>query len=140
TAWNVRRGLLAHRDAARVLASTPPAGPRRLRHIEAVLRILRAAGLSERDAAHTAYHLNNFVTEFAADEGRLATYVAKVPGASRRKILSEVRRQFKSLPRDEYPTIVALADYLAEDAQDALFQFGIDIWLRGIEGLAKRKS
>jgi AcrR family transcriptional regulator len=139
TAWNVRRGLLAHRDAARVLASTPPAGPRRFRHIEGVLRILRSAGLSERDAAHTAYHLNNFVTEFAADEGRLATYVANVPGASRRKILSEVRRQFKSLPKDEYPTVVALADYLAEDAQDALFQFGIDVWLRGIEGLAKKK-
>ena len=33
-AWNVRRGLLAHRDAARVLASTPPFGPRRLKHIE----------------------------------------------------------------------------------------------------------
>src|SRR5215471_5519711 len=49
--WNVRRGLLAHRDAARVLASTPPAGPQRLRHIEAVLRILRSAGLNDRDAA-----------------------------------------------------------------------------------------
>src|SRR5215510_13131524 len=44
SAHNVRRGLLAHRDAARVLASTPPAGPRRLRHVEAILRTLRAAG------------------------------------------------------------------------------------------------
>src|SRR5262245_63507445 len=29
-----RRVLLAHHDAARVLASIPPAGPRRLRHID----------------------------------------------------------------------------------------------------------
>jgi TetR/AcrR family tetracycline transcriptional repressor len=137
--WNVRRGLIAHRDGARVLASTPPAGPRRLRHVEAILRILRAAGLSDRDAARAAYHLNNFVTEFAADEGRLATYVATVPGASRRKILAEVRRQFRSLPKDEYPTIVALADHLTEDAQDELFQFGIDMCLRGIQALAKRE-
>lgn len=137
SAWNVRRGLLAHRDAARVLASTPPAGPRRLRHIEAVLRILRAAGLTDRDAARAAYHLNNLVTEFAADEGRLATYAATVPGSSRRKILAQVRRQFKSLPAREYPTIVALADHLTEDAQDALFQFGIDICLRGIQALVK---
>src|SRR5579864_3975430 len=79
SAWNVRRGLLAHRDGARVLASTPPAGPRRLRHVEAVLRILRAAGLKDRDAAWTAYHLNNVVTEFAADEGRLASYAAAAP-------------------------------------------------------------
>jgi len=138
SAWNARRGLLAHRDAARVLASTPPAGPRRLRHVEAVLRILRTTGLSDRNAARAAYHLNNFVTEFAADEGRLATYVAAVPGSSRRKILAEVRRQFKSLPASEYPTIVALADHLADDDQDALFQFGIDMCLRGIEALAAR--
>ncbi len=138
SAWNVRRGLLAHRDAARVLASTPPAGPRRLRHIEAILRTLRAAGLTDRDTARAAYHLNNFVTEFAADEGRLATYVASVPGSSRAKLMTEVRRQFKALPKDEYPTIVALADHLTDNAQDALFQFGIDMCLEGIQALARR--
>src|SRR5262249_31081652 len=134
--WNVRRGLLAHRDAARVLASTPPAGPRRLRHIEAVLRVLRDAGLNDRDAARAAYHMNNFVTEFAADEARFASFAAQ-PGMSRRKALAEVRRQFQSLPDDQYPTIVALADALTEDAQDALFTFGIDLFVRGIEALAK---
>jgi TetR/AcrR family tetracycline transcriptional repressor len=138
-AWNVRRGLLAHRDAARVLANTPPVGPRRLKHIEAVLQALRAAGLKDRDAARAAYHLNNFVTEFAADEARFAAYAA-TPGASRRKILGEARRQFKSLPEHEYPAIVALADHLTEDAQDELFQFGIDMCLRGIQALVKRDA
>ena len=138
-AWNARRGLLAHRDAARVLASTPPAGPRRLRHIEAVLGILRAAGLKDRDAARAAYHLNNLVTEFAADEGRFAAYTAAA-GSSRGEVLREMRRQFKSLPKDEYPTIVALANHLAEDAGDALFQFGLDMCLRGIEALVKRDA
>jgi TetR/AcrR family tetracycline transcriptional repressor len=138
-AWNARRGLLAHRDAARVLASTPPAGPRRLRHVEAVLRILRAAGLKDRDAARAAYHLNNLVTEFAADEGRLAAYAAG-SGSSRRQILGEMRRQLKSLPKDEYPSIVALADCLAEDAQDALFEFGLDLCLHGIEALVKSNA
>jgi AcrR family transcriptional regulator len=133
-AWNARRGLLAHRDAARVLAATPPAGPQRLRHIEAVLRILRESGLDDRDAARAGYHLNNFITEFAADEARFAAF-ANQPGSSRRKILAEARRQFKSLPEQEYPTIVALADDLTEDAQDELFQFGIDMCLRGIRDL-----
>jgi TetR/AcrR family tetracycline transcriptional repressor len=134
---NVRRGLLRHRDAARVLASTPPAGPRRLRHVEAVLRILRDAGLNDHDAARAAYHVNNFVTEFAADEARFASFASQ-PGMSRRKVLAEVRRQFKSLPLDEFPTVVALADALTEDAQDALFKFGIDMHLRGIEALIRR--
>src|SRR5215475_8972160 len=48
-ARNVRKGLLAHRDAARLLAITPPFGPRRLRHIESVLRTLRASGLIDGD-------------------------------------------------------------------------------------------
>lgn len=137
-AWNVRRGLLAHRDAARVLANTPPVGPRRLKHVEQVLRALRAAGLKDNDAAHAAYHLNNFITEFAADEARFAAY-ATSPGSSRRKILAEARKQFKSLPVEEYPTIVALADHLTEDNQDDLFQFGIDMFVRGLKSLAKRE-
>jgi TetR/AcrR family transcriptional regulator, tetracycline repressor protein len=137
-AWNVRRGLLAHRDAARVLASSPPIGPRRLRHIEAVLRILRTAGLRDRDVARAAYHLNNFVTEFAADEARFAAY-ASAPGSSRRKVLADARKQFASLPRSEYPTIVALAAHLTEDAQDQLFQFGIDMCLRGIQALVTQR-
>jgi TetR/AcrR family tetracycline transcriptional repressor len=138
-AWNVRRGLLAHRDAPRVLASTAPFGPRRLRHIESMLRILRAAGLSGRDAARAAYHCNNFVTEFAADEARFAAF-AGAPGAGRRKLFAEARRLFKSLPREEYPTIVELADDLTENDPDALFEFGVEIWLRGIHALARRGS
>ena len=86
-----------------------------------------------------AYHLNNFVTEFASDEGRFVAYAA-VAGSSRRKILTEVRRQFKSLPPDEFPTLVTLADHLTEDAQDDLFQFGIDMCLRGIQSLATREA
>jgi AcrR family transcriptional regulator len=136
-ARNVRRGLLAHRDAARLLAVTPPFGPRRLRHIESILQILRRAGLSGRDAVRAAYHCNNFVTEFAADEARFTAFAA-APESSRRKLLAQARKHFKSLPPDEYPTIVALADELSEDDQDGLFQFGIEIWLRGLEALTKR--
>jgi TetR/AcrR family tetracycline transcriptional repressor len=138
-AWNVRRGLLAHRDAARVLAATPPFGPRRLQHIEAMLKILRAAGLGGRDAARAAYHANNFVTEFAADEARFAAFAA-APGSSRRKVLAQARRAFKSLPRDEYPTLVSMADDLTFDDQDELFQFGVDVLLNGLEPLLKRRA
>src|SRR5262249_58826466 len=49
-AWNVRRGLRAHRDGARVLASTAPFGPRRPRPDAASVGVLRAAGLRDPDA------------------------------------------------------------------------------------------
>jgi Tetracyclin repressor-like, C-terminal domain len=103
------------------------------------LRILRAAGLRDRDAARAAYHLNNFVTEFAADEARFAAY-ASTPGSSRRKLFADARKHFASLPKNEYPTIVALAEHLTEDAQDELFEFGINMCLRGIQSLSKRRT
>jgi TetR/AcrR family tetracycline transcriptional repressor len=139
-AWNVRRGLLVHRDAARLLAVTPPFGPRRLRHIESVLKVLRLAGLSGRDAARAAYHCNNFVTEFVADEGRFTAF-ADAPGSSRKRVFAQAQKHFKALPRDEYPTLVELADELTEDNPDDLFRFGLEIWLRGLEQLkADRNS
>ena len=137
-AWNVRRGLLAHRDAARVLAATPPFGPRRLRHIEALLKTLRDAGLSSREAARAGYHANNFVTEFAADEARFAAFSA-APGSNRRKVLAQARQAFKSLPRAEYPTLVSMADDLTFDDQDELFRFGVDLLLNGIERLTNQR-
>jgi len=130
-AWNVRRGLGAHRDGARVLASTAPFGPRRLRHIDNMLGILRAAGLSDRDAVRAAYHGNNFVTEFAADEARF--------GSASRKQSADMRKMFKSLPQNDYPNIVALADHLAFDDMDALFEFGIEMWLHGIRAFSRSR-
>jgi len=135
-AHNFRRGLLAHRDAARLLATTAPFGPKRLRHIESVLRVLRSAGLNGRDAARTAYHLNNFVTEFVADEGRFAQAASSL-GTTTRKMLADARKQFAALPKDQYPTVVELAPHLAEDDAEGLFQFGFEIWIRAIEQLSR---
>jgi AcrR family transcriptional regulator len=137
-AHNVRRGLLAHRDGARLLAATRPAGPRRLRHIEQVLRALRLSGLDDRDVARTAYLLNNFVTEFAADEARYAAAAATI-GVSRRKMFAAVRKQFQDLPPDQFPSLVSLAGPLTEDDPDALFQTGIEVLLRGIEARVRRR-
>jgi TetR/AcrR family tetracycline transcriptional repressor len=135
TARRARKGLLAHRDAAQLLASTMPFGPRRLRHIEAILRILRSAGLSGPDATRAAYHFNNLVTEFVADESRFAS-MASTTGLSRRKMYAQTRKLFSSLPADEYPVIVELANDLSTDDPDGLFEFGVEVWLRGLVNLA----
>ncbi len=134
-ARNTRRVLLAHRDAAQLLAVTMPFGPRRLRHIELLLRVLRSAGLSGRDATRAAYHFNNLVTEFVADESRFAA-MAGTTASSRRKMYAQVRKLFKSLPADEYPVIVELADFLGENDPDGLFEFGVAVWLRGLAALS----
>jgi AcrR family transcriptional regulator len=131
-AFNHRRVLLAHRDAARLLASTPPAGPQRLRHVEAMLRVLLAAGFRERDAAWALYHFNNLVTEFVADEVRLAA-AAEAAGASRSELMARARAELEALPAAEFPTLVRLAADVASDDSEALFAFGVRLWLRGLE-------
>lgn len=136
-AWSVRRGLLAHRDAARLIASLPPAGPRRLRAIDTVLGLMLSAGLTDRDAVRAAYHVNNFITEFVADEARFAQ-AAEAAGKTRDELAAEARQQLRSLPADQYPNVTQLADYLAGDEMDALFQFGVDVWLEAIERLRQR--
>src|SRR5438034_1267401 len=88
------------------------------------------AALALRDAARAAYHCNNFVTEFAADEARFSALAAD-SRSSRRKVFAQASKHFKSLSRDEYPTIVELADDLTADDPDDLFRFGLEIWLRG---------
>jgi TetR/AcrR family tetracycline transcriptional repressor len=138
-ARQARRQLLGHRDAARLLASVPPAGPRRLRHIEAVLRLLLAAGFAPQDAVRAAYHFNNLVTEFAADEARLAT-AAEAVGISPQALLAEARRQFQALPPDEYPSLIRLADHLADDDPDDSFEFGLHVWIGGLERLLERRE
>jgi len=138
-ARNTRRVLLRHHDAARVLASIPPAGPRRLRHIERALQVLVDAGFSNRDAAWAAYHFNNLVTEFVADEVRLAS-AASAAGFSREEVLAEGRAQLAALPEAEFPTLRRLAEEVATTDADAQFEFGLDVWLRGMAALLTQKE
>jgi hypothetical protein len=53
-------------------------------------------------------------------------------------VFADARRYFQSLPRDQYPTVVELADDLTECDPDGLFEFGLEVWLRAIQGLARR--
>jgi len=130
----VRSGLLQHRDAARLMASLPPGGVHRLNHIEAILGVLRAAGFSGRDAAWAAYHFNNLVTEFVADEVRLVTTAAQA-GRTPGELQAEARAQLRSLPREQFPSLVEVADELVSDDAEAVFEFGVRLLLRGLERL-----
>ena len=78
----------------------------------------------------------NRLTEFVADESRFAS-MAGATASSRRKTSAQVRKLFKSLPADQYPVLVDLADDLSEDDPDGLFEFGIELWLRGLAQLAR---
>lgn len=132
-AHEVRRVLLAHRDAARVLASSgAPSGPNRLRLTEIGLKTLLDAGFRPKDAAYAAFLLNDYVTMFVLEETQhtdtKAEHTSEDPSSS-------VQNWAETLPPDDYPSLIALADYLAEAGGDERFQFGIEILRSGLEAL-----
>ena len=79
------------------------------------------------------------MTEFVADESRFASMAGITP-SSRRKMYGQVRKLFKSLPAHDYPIIVELADDLSDNNPDGLFEFGIDVWIRGLADLSNERK
>jgi TetR/AcrR family tetracycline transcriptional repressor len=127
-----RRVLLVHRDAARILSGTVPAGPNRLHLAETMLGTLLQAGFSRRDAVRAAFLLTDYATHFVAEETRF-TNVGKAHGSSEEEELARVRRHFESLPEDEHPLAVSLAGYLTDPDADGRFEFGLEALLDGLE-------
>jgi TetR/AcrR family tetracycline transcriptional repressor len=74
------------------------------------------------------------VTEFVADEVRLAT-AAEALGASRGELMAQARARLRALPADEFPSLTRVADEVATDDAEGLFEFGLRLWLRGLEPL-----
>jgi len=134
-----RRGLLAHRDGARVLANSGgPSGPNRLRITEIGLKTLLDAGFDHKDAAYAAFLMNDYVTTFVLEETRYA--FTEVESAEEYDF-SGLPDWTEALSPDKYPSMAALVGYLTEPDADGRFQFGIEILQDGLEArLAKRKA
>jgi AcrR family transcriptional regulator len=127
-----RRVLLAHRDGARIQAATVPAGPNRLKFAEIALHAVLEAGFSGRDAAYACALWNDYVTHTVAEEAIFATMV-EARRTSPEEMLFEVRSQFEALPQEEYPSMVALAEYMTETDWEERFRFGLEVLLDGLE-------
>ena len=131
-----RQVLLAHRDAAQVLASSGgPAGPKRLRLTEIGLKTLLDAGLSHKDAAYAGMLMNDFVVMSVLEETRYANLEAE--GASGDSS-SDVQNWIESLPLNEYPSLVSLASFLTAPDGDERFRFGVELLRNGLESLLAR--
>jgi hypothetical protein len=60
--------------------------------------------------------------------------------ASVKRMREEGRRWFKSLPRQQYPTLVALADELVDAPADRRFKLGLRALLDGLQRESSRKG
>jgi AcrR family transcriptional regulator len=135
---------LRHPYLVRISIGRIPMGPNALRYSERVLAILLAGGLPPRAAVQGYLLLVATVNGFTMDETGMddapsADSTETRPGdpASLQKTGSIVRDYIASLPADQFPALVSLADEFALTDRSERFEILIDIF---IDGLARRAT
>ena len=125
------RMLRSRRDAARIVAGTPPTGPERLRLIDATLRALLLGGFSEGAAMQAAALLNSYVTGLVLEEDLGPPGAAEEPTES-----PAASAWFAAIASGRYPslerTLAGLRDTTSFGPEQR-FAFGLDVLLAGLE-------
>ena len=129
---SVHQALLRHPWASPLMQSRTHPGPATLRHHNAVIGSLRAAGFSIHLAAHAFSVIDSYVYGFAQQQQNL-TYTTAEEAAV---VAQDILRQ---LPADTYPY---LAEMIVEHAlqpdydYSKEFDFGVNLILDGLEALS----
>ena len=131
-AWEFRRVLHAHRDAALVLANTPPVGPNRLGLAERMLTVVVQSGIAPGVAAKAGLLFTDYVTNAVIEEGRAQAMTDVLRSEAEGANGQGERGWIESLPADQYPTLVALAADLFDTDAEARFRFGLDVLVAGL--------
>jgi AcrR family transcriptional regulator len=127
-----RRLLGSHRDAAQISLGRIPAGPRSMPVLERYLAVLVAAGLPARVIAYAADMFALYVGGFAFEESMQVSPLGDESAST-----AQLADYFRSLPPDEFPALVSLADDLTAGDADERFEFALELLVRGLEAMAR---
>ena len=128
-ATSVREALQRHPWATGLMESRTNPGPANLRHHDAVIGSLRAAGFSMAMAAHAYSLLDSYIYGFALTQMNL-------PFETPAEVAEVAQGMLQAFPRDEFPN---LADFITEHAMKPgydhgkEFEFGLGLILDGLE-------
>jgi AcrR family transcriptional regulator len=124
------RGVLArHRWAIGLMESRRSPGPANLRHHDAVIGKLRAAGFSVEMTAHAYSLLDSYIYGFALTKMNLPFDASDDIGAVAQSML-------EPFPVNEYPNLVEfLSEHVLKPGYDYAdeFEYGLDLVLDGLE-------
>jgi AcrR family transcriptional regulator len=120
----------AHGDLTRVSLATIPTGPNRLRVLEQLLAIFRAANFDDQTAVWAIDRLNLYI-EADVYEGALHRATDR-HGLSVGDYLDSIRDYFRRLPADRFPIIASMADTITNADSERRFEFGLDMLIKGL--------
>jgi AcrR family transcriptional regulator len=114
-----------HPGVAGLSLGRVPFGPSMLTAVEQMLETLRAAGLPDQVAAFVGDLGSLYVAAYAYEQD--VTPVAE-PG----DFAAQAAAWLKSLPKDQFPHTVAVADLMVAGAGTDRFEWGLDVLIRGL--------
>jgi AcrR family transcriptional regulator len=127
-----RRLLSKRRDAAQLSLGRIPAGPNSLPVLERNLAVAASSGLPPRVIALASDMFALYVGAFAY-EMSLRIPALGEEGASP----EQLAQYFRSLPPEQFPNLVALADDLTAADADERFEFALELLVRGLEAMTE---
>jgi len=128
-AISVRDVLLSHRWAIGLMEARAHPGPANLRHHDAVIGNLRAAGFDSAMVAHAYSVLDGYIYGFALTKMNL-------PFDSSDMVEEMAQTMLEPFPFDQYPNLAAfVTEHVMKPGYDFgdEFEYGLDLILDGIE-------
>lgn len=128
-AISAREVLSRHRWAIGLMESRTNPGPANLRHHDAVIGTLRAAGFTTEMAAHAYSLVDSYIYGFALTQMNL-------PFDTSAEVAEVAQNMLQPFPRNDYPNLV---EFIAEHAMKPgynygdEFVYGLDVILDGLE-------
>jgi AcrR family transcriptional regulator len=129
-AESARLALGRHRWAITLMSTRTSPGPATLRHHNAVIGSLRAAGFSIEMTAHAFSALDSYIYGFALQEATLPL------GDTEEKTAEVATAMMAQVPSDEYPHLTEFTvEHVLQPGYDfgGEFGFGLDLILDGLE-------
>jgi AcrR family transcriptional regulator len=127
-AVSVREVLSRHRWAIGLMESRTNPGPANLRHHDAVIGSLRAAGFDMEMAAHAYSLLDSYIYGFALTKMNL-------PFDASQDVADVAKSMLQPFPLDEYPNLVQMiTEHVMKPGYDYgdEFEYGLDVILDGL--------
>jgi AcrR family transcriptional regulator len=126
----VQRVWASHADISKVSLAGIPTGPNLLRIADAVLGLMRGGGVPDQVAAWAVDRLGMYI-DADAIEGSMHTARQK-RGFDTESYFAGIQDYFRKLPPERFPNVTSLVDNLTAGDGDERFEFGLDVFIRGL--------
>lgn len=121
----------AHPGIAEAAVANPPTGERALRFAENLVALLRAGGVTGRDAAWACDILPLITTASAVETAEYQRRGVEQQ-TDEADVVERLGQAFAALPSAAFPNLTALGSELTSGDGDARFRFAIDVFLDGL--------